>query len=72
VPTAPKGLKDQAGGGLTIAQNEATCVVYGMPKVAVELGARRTMCCHWTDCAALIEGTGHAPAMRTHLRRVAK
>jgi chemotaxis response regulator CheB len=27
------------GGGLTIAQNEATCVVYGMPRVAVERGA---------------------------------
>jgi two-component system chemotaxis response regulator CheB len=26
-------------GGLTIAQNEATCVVYGMPRVAVEMGA---------------------------------
>jgi two-component system chemotaxis response regulator CheB len=25
-------------GGKTIAQDEATCVVYGMPKVAVELG----------------------------------
>ena len=23
----------------TIAQNEETCVVYGMPKVAVEMGA---------------------------------
>ena len=26
-------------GGLTMAQDEASCVVYGMPKVAVELGA---------------------------------
>jgi two-component system chemotaxis response regulator CheB len=26
-------------GAHTIAQNEATCVVYGMPKAAVELGA---------------------------------
>ena len=29
----------QSGGGLTIAQNEETCVVYGMPRVAVERGA---------------------------------
>ena len=28
-----------AAGGVTIAQNEASCVVYGMPKAAVELGA---------------------------------
>ena len=26
-------------GAHIIAQNEATCVVYGMPKAAVELGA---------------------------------
>ncbi len=29
----------KSGGGLTIAQNEETCVVYGMPRVAVERGA---------------------------------
>ncbi|MDG4649237.1 chemotaxis protein CheB [Roseibacterium sp. SDUM158017] len=29
----------KAAGGMTIAQNEATCVVYGMPRVAVEIGA---------------------------------
>ncbi len=32
-----KALKDS--GWLTIAQNEATCVVYGMPKAAIELKA---------------------------------
>ncbi|WP_042854739.1 chemotaxis protein CheB, partial [Pseudomonas aeruginosa] len=26
-------------GGYTLAQDEATCVVYGMPREAVELGA---------------------------------
>jgi two-component system chemotaxis response regulator CheB len=26
-------------GGVTIAQNEATCVVFGMPKEAIALGA---------------------------------
>lgn len=29
----------RAAGGRTIAQDEATCVVYGMPRVAVETGA---------------------------------
>jgi two-component system chemotaxis response regulator CheB len=29
----------KTGGGKTIAQNEATCVVYGMPKAAVTAGA---------------------------------
>ncbi|MGQ0603370.1 MAG: chemotaxis-specific protein-glutamate methyltransferase CheB [Anaerolineales bacterium] len=32
-----KAIHDR--GGLTLAQDEASCVVYGMPKVAVELGA---------------------------------
>ena len=31
--------KLQAAGAATFAQNEATCVVYGMPRAAVELGA---------------------------------
>jgi two-component system chemotaxis response regulator CheB len=35
-----RGLKDiRMHGGHTIAQDEATCVVYGMPREAVELGA---------------------------------
>jgi len=29
----------KGAGGFTIAQDEATCVVYGMPRVAVEMGA---------------------------------
>jgi two-component system, chemotaxis family, protein-glutamate methylesterase/glutaminase len=34
------GMKQlQAAGATTIAQNEKTCVVYGMPRAAVELGA---------------------------------
>ncbi len=32
-----KAIKD--AGGTTIAQNEASCVVYGMPKAAVDIGA---------------------------------
>jgi two-component system chemotaxis response regulator CheB len=35
-----EGLADiAAAGGVTIAQDEASCVVYGMPKEAVKLGA---------------------------------
>jgi len=35
-----KGLKALRDAGvLTIAQNKETCVVYGMPKAAAELGA---------------------------------
>jgi two-component system chemotaxis response regulator CheB len=28
----------RAAGGLTVAQSEETCVVYGMPKAAIERG----------------------------------
>ncbi|MFH1213890.1 MAG: chemotaxis-specific protein-glutamate methyltransferase CheB [Candidatus Neomarinimicrobiota bacterium] len=35
-------LKRMRGrGGITIAQNEESCVVFGMPKVAIELGAAK-------------------------------
>ncbi len=33
----------RAGGGLTIAQDQATSVVYGMPRAAAELGAQRIL-----------------------------
>jgi two-component system chemotaxis response regulator CheB len=36
---APGTAEDAPGRARTIAQNEATCVVYGMPREAVELGA---------------------------------
>jgi two-component system chemotaxis response regulator CheB len=32
-------LSIKKGGGITIAQNEESCIVYGMPKQAIEIGA---------------------------------
>ena len=32
-------LNIATAGGMTIAQDEASCIVYGMPKAAVERGA---------------------------------
>ena len=32
-------LEMRNAGALTIGQNEASCVVYGMPKVAYDIGA---------------------------------
>jgi two-component system chemotaxis response regulator CheB len=46
------------GGGLTIAQNEATCVVYGMPRVAVERGAAELVLPLERIASALMEGSG--------------
>jgi len=43
----------QAAGGPTIAQNEESCVIYGMPKRAVESGCIDTVC-HLEDVAATI------------------
>ena len=37
-------LRMRRAGALTIAQTEASCVIYGMPKVAVELGAVQLQC----------------------------
>jgi len=37
-------LQMKNAGSRTIAQSEQTCVVYGMPRVAVELGAAESIC----------------------------
>jgi two-component system, chemotaxis family, protein-glutamate methylesterase/glutaminase len=47
----------KSGGGLTIAQNEETCVVYGMPRVAVERGAADHVLPLDRIAAALFGGT---------------
>ena len=49
-------------GALTIAQDEATCVVYGMPRDAVERGAARAVLPLKDIARALIEGA--APSTR--------
>jgi len=36
-------LKLRQGGSRTFAQDQKTCVVYGMPRVAVEIGAVETI-----------------------------
>lgn len=48
-----KAVSDR--GGLTIAQDEETCVVYGMPKAAVELGAVQHLCALGRIAPMLVE-----------------
>jgi two-component system chemotaxis response regulator CheB len=68
-----EGLKQiRLGGGLTIAQNEATCVVYGMPKVAVELGAAEHVLPLDRIALALIDGTVTKKPMQHASRELAK
>ena len=51
-----EGLKQMRdGGSATIGQNEATCVVYGMPKAAAELGATETELPIEKIAAAIVE-----------------
>jgi two-component system chemotaxis response regulator CheB len=52
----------RTGGGLTIAQNEATCVVYGMPRVAVERGAAELVLPLGQIAAALVGGADRTRA----------
>ena len=42
-------------GGHTVAQDEATCVVYGMPREAVELGAAKEVLPLERIAAALLQ-----------------
>ena len=55
------GLKQMRDAGArTIAQDEATCVVYGMPKEAAKLGAAETICGLPDIAEALLEAVrGH-------------
>jgi two-component system response regulator WspF len=51
-----KTLRDS--GALTIAQDSATCVVYGMPKAAADLGAALKVLPVETIARGLIDFTG--------------
>jgi len=48
-------LAVERAGGLTIAQDEASCVIFGMPKRAIDLGAARRILPPAGIAAALIE-----------------
>jgi two-component system chemotaxis response regulator CheB len=50
-------LQIRQAGGLTIAQDEASCVVYGMPREAVELGAATQVLPIGEIAAALVSAT---------------
>lgn len=50
-------LAIRQAGGMTLAQNEETCVVYGMPKEAIELGAAREVLPLGQIAPALVELT---------------
>ena len=57
-----KGLLEmKAAGAHTIAQNEATCVVFGMPRVAIEIGAVDKVVA-LEQVAAEIRRVHHVPA----------
>ena len=45
----------RAGGGVTIAESEASCVVYGMPRAAVQRGGAEWVL-PLSDIAALLAG----------------
>jgi two-component system chemotaxis response regulator CheB len=49
-------------GGLTIAQNQESCVVFGMPKEAIDLGAARHVLSPDEIAARLLEAARGAPA----------
>jgi two-component system chemotaxis response regulator CheB len=56
-------LKMRQAGAFTIAQDEASCVVYGMPKEAVRLGGVDRIV-GLSDISAAIEGAVQAAACR--------
>jgi two-component system chemotaxis response regulator CheB len=49
-------------GGLTIAQDEASCVVFGMPREAILAGAARHVLPPEEIARTLVEGAGRAGA----------
>ena len=53
-------LKMRRGGAMTIAQDEATCVVYGMPREAAGIGAAVQVLPLPEIAAAMLAGHAHA------------
>ena len=53
-------LKMQRAGAMTIAQNEATCVVFGMPREAIALGAAAQVLPLQEIAAAMLAGRARA------------
>ncbi|SNS83225.1 CheB methylesterase domain-containing protein [Antarctobacter heliothermus] len=62
-----KALYD--GGAFTIAQNEASCVVYGMPRAAVQSGCVHKILPLDRIAEALLAGRGDAPRTSRELQR---
>ncbi len=62
-------LQLKQAGAITIAQDRESCVVYGMPKVAVELGAVQLQCSPAEVPAAILQtlrtGPTRSPALYT-------
>ncbi|MCV2359522.1 chemotaxis response regulator protein-glutamate methylesterase [Paucibacter sp. TC2R-5] len=54
-------LEMRKAGAMTLAQDEASCVVYGMPKAAAELGAAQHVVALSDMAAALLKLSGMAP-----------
>jgi two-component system chemotaxis response regulator CheB len=54
-------LEMRKAGAMTLAQDEASCVVYGMPKAAFELGAAQHVVALSDMAAALLKLSGMAP-----------
>lgn len=64
----------RSAGGHTVAQDEASCVVYGMPRAAVEMGAACRVLPIERIAGALLDGDGNAPSVRRcdHSEELAK
>lgn len=52
------------GGAFTIAQNQESCVVYGMPRVAIELGGACQTLSLEKIAGAILRETGRGPSVR--------
>lgn len=51
-------LRLREAGAITIAQDRQSCVVYGMPKVAIDLGAAQYQCAPWDVPSTIMKAIG--------------